>query len=209
MTDRRRCTRSMSVQSRLMTKPGAWSPRRPSRPALRSIRICRRTCLASVDPRRLRQILLNLLSNAVKFTPSGGSVTFRRGLTADGSSIVDCRHRHRHRQRRHPKALERFGQVDSRLSRSYEGTGLGLPLAKQLTELHGGTLELESTVGVGTTVTAHASRRSASFRTLRGEGHRGLTGTTRIFRGFRSISPREVGAGAAVANPVRSGRKQP
>ena len=52
-----------------------------------------------------------------------------------------------------PRALERFGQVDSRLSRKYEGVGLGLPLAKQFVELHGGTLTLESALDVGTTVT--------------------------------------------------------
>jgi len=46
-----------------------------------------------------------------------------------------------------------FGQVESTLSRKYEGTGLGLPLAKHLTEMHGGTLSLESKVNVGTTVT--------------------------------------------------------
>jgi signal transduction histidine kinase len=51
------------------------------------------------------------------------------------------------------KALERFGQIDSRLSRKYEGAGLGLPLAKQLAELHGGRLEILSTKGAGTTVT--------------------------------------------------------
>jgi signal transduction histidine kinase len=46
-----------------------------------------------------------------------------------------------------------FGQVDSKISRRYEGTGLGLPLAKHLVELHGGTMTLESKVNVGTTVT--------------------------------------------------------
>ncbi len=52
-----------------------------------------------------------------------------------------------------PKALARFEQVDARLDRRFEGTGLGLPLSKALVELHGGSLELESEVCVGTTVT--------------------------------------------------------
>ncbi len=52
-----------------------------------------------------------------------------------------------------PKALSRFGQVDGDLNRQYEGTGLGLPLTKALIELHGGTLDLQSKVSVGTTVT--------------------------------------------------------
>jgi signal transduction histidine kinase len=51
------------------------------------------------------------------------------------------------------KAMEPFGQIDSTVSRKYEGTGLGLPLAKRLVELHGGTLTIESALGVGTTVT--------------------------------------------------------
>ncbi len=52
-----------------------------------------------------------------------------------------------------PKALSRFGQVDGDLNRRYEGTGLGLPLTKALVEQHGGVLDLQSEVGVGTTVT--------------------------------------------------------
>jgi signal transduction histidine kinase len=105
------------------------------------------------DRRRIRQILLNLLSNSVKFTPAGGDVqvsVFRRGSgiafavtdTGIGIAAEDI-----------PRALERFGQVDSSLNRKYEGTGLGLPLSKRLAELHGGTLELESRVDVGTTIT--------------------------------------------------------
>ena len=52
-----------------------------------------------------------------------------------------------------PIALERFGQIDSKLSRRHTGTGLGLPLSKHLVELHGGRLEIASQAGVGTTVT--------------------------------------------------------
>ena len=52
-----------------------------------------------------------------------------------------------------PKALAPFSQIDSDLNRKYDGTGLGLPLTKALAELHGGSLDLQSEVGVGTTVT--------------------------------------------------------
>lgn len=52
-----------------------------------------------------------------------------------------------------PKALSRFGQIDAELNRKFEGTGLGLPLTKALVELQGGTLELQSELGAGTTVT--------------------------------------------------------
>jgi len=105
------------------------------------------------DERRLKQILINLLGNAVKFTNPGGEVRVRvlekdQELaisvtdTGIGMAASDI-----------PVALERFGQIDSTLARRYEGTGLGLPLAKQLTELHGGRLSIESWVGVGTIVT--------------------------------------------------------
>ena len=107
-----------------------------------------------IDERKLKQILLNLLSNAVKFTPDGGSVTVKTWFrpesgfvlqvadTGVGIALEDI-----------PKALTPFGQVDSRLDRKYEGTGLGLPLTKSLVEKHSGSLDLQSEVGVGTTVT--------------------------------------------------------
>jgi signal transduction histidine kinase len=101
----------------------------------------------------LRQIVINLLSNAIKFTPERGRVIVscsceKAGLviavrdTGIGMAPSDI-----------PKAMESFGQIESRISRAYEGTGLGLPLSKHLTELHGGTFSVESEVGVGTTVT--------------------------------------------------------
>jgi signal transduction histidine kinase len=105
------------------------------------------------DERRIRQILLNLLSNAVKFTPRGGTVRLIAFVderefvvqvadTGIGMAKEDI-----------PRALERFGQLDSDLNRKYEGTGLGLPLTKKLAELHGGRLEIESELCVGTKVT--------------------------------------------------------
>jgi|GEM_PF-595644 len=108
------------------------------------------------DTLRLKQVLINLLSNAIKFTPNGGRVTLSSGLsgsneiylrvtdTGIGMAPQDI-----------PKALSPFGQLDSSLARKHHGTGLGLPLSKALAELHGGRLDLQSTVGVGTTVTVY------------------------------------------------------
>jgi signal transduction histidine kinase len=108
--------------------------------------------LVRVDDRRLRQILINLIANAVKFTPedgqvrvagfrSHGGVAIEVSDTGIGMSVEEI-----------PKAMEPFGQIDSKLSRRYAGTGLGLPIAKHLIDLHGGTLSIESQVNIGTTI---------------------------------------------------------
>jgi signal transduction histidine kinase len=108
------------------------------------------------DERRIKQILINLLSNAVKFTLPGGEVRLWGKVEWSGA----CRLRVQDTgigiaQADIPKVLASFGQVQGPLQRTHEGTGLGLPLAKTLAELHGGSLELESELGVGTTVTVY------------------------------------------------------
>ncbi|MCH7543288.1 MAG: PAS domain S-box protein [Proteobacteria bacterium] len=109
--------------------------------------------LLYADERKLKQVLINLLSNAVKFTPPGGSIEVCSEIEPDGAytiSVVDSG------VGIAPEdietALAPFGQIDSGLDRKYEGTGLGLPLTKSLIEAHGGTLTLESSLGVGTTI---------------------------------------------------------
>ncbi len=106
------------------------------------------------DPRKLQQILLNLLSNAIKFTPPRGRVRLKAWNSDDGGFVIqvvdtgvgiapeDI-----------PKALSHFGRIGNVFTRQQGGTGLGLPLAKTLVELHGGSLDLQSAVGHGTTVT--------------------------------------------------------
>jgi PAS domain S-box-containing protein len=107
--------------------------------------------IIQADVRRLKQILVNLLSNAVKFTPKGGqvgldvrgdverqTVTFTIWDTGIGIAEADL-----------PKLFQTFVQIDSSLSRQYEGTGLGLALVRRLTEAHGGSVSVTSTPGQG------------------------------------------------------------
>jgi signal transduction histidine kinase len=108
--------------------------------------------LLHADERKTMQMLLNLVANAIKFSPAGGRIEIScsadptQGLsitvadTGIGIAPDDL-----------GRVVEAFEQVDSSLSRKYEGTGLGLPLVKMMIELHGGTLDLQSRLGVGTT----------------------------------------------------------
>ncbi|MCH9051958.1 MAG: PAS-domain containing protein, partial [Proteobacteria bacterium] len=106
------------------------------------------------DERKLKQILLNILSNAIKFTPAGGAVTLQAYVEKDGGFVFMIRDTGIGIASKHlSTAMAPFGQVDSSISRKYQGTGLGLPLTKALVELHGGGIELTSVVDVGTEVT--------------------------------------------------------
>jgi signal transduction histidine kinase/sensor domain CHASE-containing protein len=109
--------------------------------------------LISADRRHIFQALINLLSNAVKFTLSGGTVTLayrvvQEGIIAfvvsdTGIGIADADI---------PHVMEPFGQVDSDMARRHRGTGLGLSIVKGICDLHGGRLDIESELGVGTTI---------------------------------------------------------
>jgi signal transduction histidine kinase len=106
------------------------------------------------DPARARRIVQHLLSNAVKFTPAGGQVTLSASRLVPGwiaLKVADTGIGMRAEDI--PVALSPFGQIDSSLSRKYEGTGLGLPLCKVFAALHGGSLDIESSPGKGTVVT--------------------------------------------------------
>ena len=109
--------------------------------------------LLYADSTRLKQIFINLVCNAVKFTPEGGDVHLNAYVEDDGSMVATVTDTGIGMDEEGiAKALEKFGQVDSSLSRKHEGTGLGLPLTKGLIELHGGTMELESAPNKGTKV---------------------------------------------------------
>ena len=120
------------------------------------------------DPRRLKQILVNLLTNAVKFTPNGGHVSLQVhgdlehdliqfSVSDTGIGIA-------------PEDLQRlfqpFVQVDSRLNREQEGTGLGLALVQRLTDLHGGSVQVESEVGKGSRFTINLACKQKEIAKL-------------------------------------------
>lgn len=107
----------------------------------------------TADYRRVKQILYNLLSNAVKFTHAGGVVTLRVWVEGNAAlfQVEDTGIGIPENQL--PLLFEKFQQLDSSHHRKYGGTGLGLALTKQLVELHGGIIEVESAVGAGSTFT--------------------------------------------------------
>lgn len=114
----------------------------------------REPMVLSVDPTRLTQILLNLLSNAIKFTPEGNRVALSMSRGENGDCLISVTDTGIGMTAEEiVQALQPFQQIDNSLARRYEGTGLGLTLTKLLTELHGGSLALESERGRGTRVT--------------------------------------------------------
>src|SRR5690606_15379636 len=107
------------------------------------------------DARRIKQVLLNLLSNAIKFTPAGGSITLEVKAdpenqvvhisvsdTGIGIAAEDM-----------SRLFQPFVQLDSRLARQYNGTGLGLALVYRMVEMHGGSISVTSEVGKGSSFT--------------------------------------------------------
>jgi PAS domain S-box-containing protein len=105
------------------------------------------------DQRKLKQVLLNLVTNALKFSHPGGRVLLQ-ARAERGAVVIDVVDRGIGMDEAEvATAVTRFGQVASTWNRKHAGTGLGLPLAIGLVELHGGTLEIKSRKGEGTTVT--------------------------------------------------------
>jgi signal transduction histidine kinase len=109
---------------------------------------------AYFDPDRLEKVVLNLLFNAIKFSESGGRVTLRWGRSPEGQLRVQVSDTGIGIAAKDlPKLFKRFSQVDASTSRRYEGTGIGLALAKEIVELHGGTIAVDSQPGRGSTFT--------------------------------------------------------
>lgn len=126
--------------------------------------------IIQVDSGKVRRVIEILLSNAVKFSAPDSEINITAYLDDHSPVTISIRDEGIGIE---PSAIERafipFVQLDDRLSRQYEGSGLGLPLARLLTELHGGGIELESMPGVGTTaiVQLPAYARMASTRSAR------------------------------------------
>ncbi|MFA6989613.1 MAG: HAMP domain-containing sensor histidine kinase [Candidatus Gastranaerophilaceae bacterium] len=114
-----------------------------------SVKLDVKNIIVKADKGKVRQIIYNLLSNAIKFTPEKGNIIVKSDFnnsnlivsvedTGIGIAKSD-----------HDKIFEEFRQIDSSYSRLQEGAGLGLTLTKKLVELHEGSIQFESTVGVG------------------------------------------------------------
>jgi two-component system, cell cycle sensor histidine kinase PleC len=108
------------------------------------------------DEVRLRQVFINVLSNAVKFTPPGGQISISANLEADGGICVAVKDTGIGMMPSEIEAaFEKFQQIDNSMTKRFEGTGLGLPLAKQLIEIHGGSIDISSEPSVGSEVRIH------------------------------------------------------
>jgi PAS domain S-box-containing protein len=125
-----------------------------------SLRVPQNLSEIMLDERRIRQVLINLLNNAVKFTLEGGTITLEvTRIKSDGGetnltspnylriAVIDTGIGISAENIK--KLFQPFIQIDSALNRQYNGTGLGLALVKRIVELHGGSVELTSELGVG------------------------------------------------------------
>jgi two-component system cell cycle sensor histidine kinase PleC len=104
------------------------------------------------DPVKLKQVFVNLIGNAVKFTPAGGRVTISSETDEAALRICVQDTGIGIRAEDIPLVVQPFYRVNSVLDAKHQGAGLGLPFAKSVVELHGGTLTIESKLGSGTTV---------------------------------------------------------
>ncbi len=115
------------------------------------------------DAAKLRQIFLNLLSNAIKFTEKGGTISLGIAEAANEISVSVSDTGIGMNPEDVQIAFEPFAQVDNRLERRYEGTGLGLPLTKALVDLHKGRIQIDSARGQGTRITVTFPRAAAEI----------------------------------------------
>jgi signal transduction histidine kinase len=106
-----------------------------------------------MDRDKLEKVILNLVFNALKFTPAGGQVSIKADKERDLLTIKVCDNGMGISEKQLPHIFDRFWQADSASNRKYQGTGIGLSLVKELTELQGGKVSVDSQLNVGTTMT--------------------------------------------------------
>jgi two-component system cell cycle sensor histidine kinase PleC len=105
------------------------------------------------DERAIRQVVLNLLSNSIKFTPQGGEIWLKAGWTASGGQYLSVKDTGSGiPENEIPIVLASFGQGSNSIKSAEQGAGLGLPIAKNLIDMHGGTFTLKSKLRIGTEV---------------------------------------------------------
>ena len=105
------------------------------------------------DTKRIYQILLNVLNNAIKFTPEHGTVIVRSWLE-DADAVFEIEDSGIGiEEAQIPRLFKKFHQLNRNFARDYEGMGLGLAITQQLVELHGGSIEVDSIIGSGSTFT--------------------------------------------------------
>ena len=115
------------------------------------------------DARALKQIILNILTNAVKFTKEGGSVWMECHPREEHLTLKICDTGIGIPANQLASVLRPFEQVSTHYTKDYEGTGLGLSITKELVELHGGSINIESTVDIGTAVTIRLPYDASKF----------------------------------------------
>jgi signal transduction histidine kinase/ActR/RegA family two-component response regulator len=163
--------------------------------------------LVSGDPDRLQQVLVNLLSNAVKFTPEGGRVAIELTATASTYSVTVTDSGIGIAPEFLPHVFDRFRQADGSITRQHGGLGLGLAIARDLVELHGGRLDAESPgLGQGATFTVVLPRLLADVAPAREPRRRDLVrldGVVRVLVTDDDRDARDVARQALAAAGAR------
>jgi signal transduction histidine kinase len=116
----------------------------------------------SGDRDKLTQVMANLLSNAVKYSPAGGEIVVSTRVEGSAALLVVRDHGMGIPKEALETIFERYGRVESPATRHIQGTGLGLPIVRQIVQMHGGAVWVESTVGEGSVFHVTLPRAAAT-----------------------------------------------
>ena len=116
----------------------------------------------SGDRDKLTQVMANLLSNAVKYSPNGGEIVVSTRVEGNAAHVVVRDHGMGIPKEALETIFERYGRVESPATRHIQGTGLGLPIVRQIVQMHGGAVWVESTVGEGSVFHVTLPRAAAT-----------------------------------------------